>query len=75
MPPPEQLSLDPDQTTAVGLPLREALPVRSAEYWLQLGQPALVLKELETPPETARLHPWSLRVHVAVLHATNAISA
>jgi len=74
-PPPEQLTLDLDQSTAAGLPLREALPVRTAEFWLQLGQPHLALKQLETLPETARHHPWPLRVHLATLHATNPISA
>ena len=72
-PPPEQLTLDLDQSTAAGLPLREALPVRSAEYWLQLGQPDQALKELESLPETVRRHPWPLRVHLAALHATNAV--
>lgn len=48
---------------------------RASQYWLQLGHPDLALKELETLPETARRHAWPLRVHLAALHATNAISA
>lgn len=36
-PPPEQLDLGLDQITDTGLSLREAIPVRSAEYWLRLG--------------------------------------
>ncbi len=65
MPPPEQLALDLDQVTTAGLPLRDALPVRSAELWLQLGHPDLALQELQMLPETARRHEWPVRVHLA----------
>ena len=71
LPPHEQLALQLDQITEPGLPLRQALPVRSAEYWLQLGQPDIALQELETLPEAVRQHPWHLRVQRAALHATN----
>ena len=73
-PRPEQLDLDLDQITEGNLPLREALPVRRAEYWLQLGQPDLALKELETLPETVRRHPWPLRVQLAALTASNSLA-
>ena len=69
-PPPEQLDLGLDQLTATGLPLREAIPVRSAEYWLQLGELDLALRELATLPETARRHPWPMRVQLTALHTT-----
>jgi len=72
-PRPEQLTLDLNQITKGGLRLREALPVRCAEYWLQLGQPDLALKELETLPETVRQHPWPLRVQLAALTASNSL--
>jgi hypothetical protein len=36
--------------------------VRSAELWLQLGQPDRALAELQSLPETARRHPWTRRV-------------
>jgi len=36
-PPPRQLQLDLDELTVSGLPLRDALPIRTAEYWLLLG--------------------------------------
>jgi len=64
-PPPVQLALDLDQITESGLPLREALPVRSAEYWLQLGAPDVALQELETLPEPVRQHHWPRRVRFA----------
>jgi hypothetical protein len=60
--PATQLALNLDAPTASGLVLREALPVRSAELWLQLGQPDRALEELQTLPETARQHPWPRRV-------------
>ena len=74
-PRPEQLDLGLDQITEGGLRLREALPVRCAEYWLQLGQPDLALKELETLPRTVRQHPWPLRVQLAALTASNSLAA
>ena len=70
----EQLILNLDQATESGLRLREALPVRSAEYWLQLGQPDLALKELETLPENTRQHPWPLRVQLVARHALNTLA-
>ena len=69
VPLPEQLDLGLDQITATGLPLREAIPVRSAEYWLRFGEPDLALKELETLPESAHQHAWPRRVHLAALNA------
>jgi hypothetical protein len=67
--PPEQLTLDLDQITEGGLRLREALPVRSAEYWLQLGQPDRALEELQTLPASTRQQPWPLRVQLNAFHA------
>lgn len=67
-PPPEQLDLGLDQLTDTGLPLRDAIPVRSAEYWLQMGEPDLALKELQTLPESAQRHTWPLRVRLNALN-------
>jgi hypothetical protein len=69
-PPPEQLSLNLDHITDSGLPLREAIPVRSAEYWLRLGEPGLALKELKTLPEPALRHAWPQRVYSEATHST-----
>lgn len=65
----EQLNLDLDQITDTRLRLRDALPVRSAEHWLQLGDPELALRELAALPDTVRQHPWPLRVQLAAQHA------
>ena len=70
-PPPEQLPLNLDQLTASGLPLREALPVRSAEYWLQLDEPDQAMKELQTLPEPARRHAWPQHVYLQAIHASH----
>ncbi|MEI8290743.1 MAG: hypothetical protein WCH99_14850 [Verrucomicrobiota bacterium] len=69
-------AIDLDELTDDGLLLREAIPVRSAEYWLQMGYPEMALKELQTLPESARRHPWTRRVSfdatVAQLHQATA---
>ena len=69
-PPPEQLPLNLDHLTASGLPLREAIPVRSAEYWLELGEPGLALKELQILSASSRQHSWPRRVQLLATHAT-----
>ena len=68
--PPEQFDLGLDEMTSTGLRLRDAMPVRVAEHWLQLGEPDLALRELESLPDSARKHPWALRVRLHALHAT-----
>jgi hypothetical protein len=42
--------------------LRDALRVRSAEFWLKLGQPAPALLELEQLSRGAQSHPWASEV-------------
>ena len=68
--------IDLDELTDDGLLLREAIPVRSAEFWLQMGYPEMALEELQTLPESARRHPWTRRVSfdatVAKLHQATA---
>jgi hypothetical protein len=51
------------------LRLKDALRVKSAEYWLRLGQPEQALLELESLPKSVRRLPWVLKVHVAAVHA------
>ena len=60
---PAPLDLGLDQITATGLPVRDALPVRSAEYWLQLGAQDLALQELAMFLEPARRHTLPTRAH------------
>jgi len=64
--------LDLDEPTDSGLPLREAIPVRSAEYWMEMGYPELAMEELETLSERASRHAWPRRVRLqATLAAAN----
>jgi hypothetical protein len=66
----------PGQTTApdaktfrAGLRLKDALRVKSAEYWLKLGQPDQALAELAALPKSVQRFPWPLKVHLAAVHA------
>ncbi|HTL58904.1 MAG TPA: hypothetical protein VL361_24670 [Candidatus Limnocylindrales bacterium] len=38
---------------------RDALHVRSAEFWLKLGKPYLALLELQHLPDATQAHPWA----------------
>jgi hypothetical protein len=75
--PPEQLDLDLglDHITHTSLRVRDALPVRSAELWLLMGNPDEALKELQTLSASALLHPWPHRVQLNAAQAAKAIAA
>jgi hypothetical protein len=47
-----------------GLSFCHALQVKSAEYWLILGEPFEALAELQTLPDVAKRDPWVLKVMV-----------
>ncbi len=49
------------------LPLRHALPVQAARYWLELGEADQALRELETLPSQAWQHPQAVEVRIAAL--------
>ncbi len=51
------------------LPLEQALRVKSAEYWLKLGQPVEAMAELNRLPEGARKDPWVLKVTTSAIGA------
>lgn len=51
------------------LPLGAALRVKSAEYWLELGEPAQAMKELECLPSATRRHPWVIKTLVNAIGA------
>ncbi len=48
---------------------RDALHIKSAEFWLRLGQPAQAQEELQRLSSDARKHPWTNRVLAKVLLA------
>jgi thioredoxin-like negative regulator of GroEL len=49
--------------------LKDALCVKSAEYWLKLGQPAQALAVMEALPESMQRHSWVVKVRVAAVGA------
>ena len=70
LPPAIQLPLNLDELTDDGLLLRDAIPVRSAEYWLELGYPEMAMEELERLSLRASQNPWPRRVRQQALLAT-----
>jgi len=54
---------------AIPISLRNAVRLRSAELWLQLGQPMQALSELQRLPLRIRKHPKAMRVCRSVYNA------
>jgi hypothetical protein len=52
-----------------GISLQNAVRLRSAELWLQLGQPMEALSELQQLPFRIRKHPKAMRVCRSVYRA------
>ncbi len=59
------------KTVTDKLRLAEAVRVKSAEFWLKLGQPAQALMELQHLPERAQQHPWASEVFQKAFHASS----
>ncbi|HXT11609.1 MAG TPA: hypothetical protein VN873_08595 [Candidatus Angelobacter sp.] len=53
----------------VPISLQNAVRLRSAELWLQLGQPMQALSELQRLPIRIRKHPKAMRVCRSVYNA------
>jgi hypothetical protein len=53
----------------LGISLKNAVRLRSAELWLQLGQPMQALTELQRLPIRIRKHPKAMRVCRSVYRA------
>jgi len=49
--------------------LEYALKVKSAEYWLKLGQPLEAMIEIQDLPGRVQKDPWLLRIHLAAMAA------
>jgi hypothetical protein len=54
------------------LPLADAIRIRSAELWLEVGQPKEALRELQRLSPAAWRHPWAARVLQVASHALTA---
>jgi hypothetical protein len=52
-----------------GISLRDAVHIKSAELWLELGQPMEALSELQQLPLRLRKHPKAMRVCRSVYQA------
>jgi len=68
---PPAPAIDYDQLSAEGLRLREAIAVRSAEFWLALGEPRLALHELESLSDLAKRNAWVQQVQFHAQTAAN----
>jgi len=51
------------------LALRDAIRIKSAEFWLALGWAELASRELEGVSSDADRHPWTMRVQMLVWSA------
>jgi hypothetical protein len=47
------------------LPIEDAVQVKSAEYWLELGEADQALRELEALPATSWNHGWATKARDA----------
>ncbi len=54
--------------------LKHALTVKSAEFWLKLGQPDQALQEIKSLPEKLQNHPSVLRVRLAIVRAARELN-
>ena len=52
-----------------GILLRDALKLKSAEYWLRLGEADQALQELEGLPEGARSHPSAIKTRLVAIRS------
>jgi hypothetical protein len=52
-----------------------ALRVKSAEFWLKLGEPTQALRELNALPAWTRRHPWAIQVLLSAVRAARELGA
>lgn len=55
----------------VRIALGDALHLKSAEYWLQLGEPLQAFRELARLSRRATKHPWTADVWLQALRASH----
>jgi hypothetical protein len=54
------------------LSINEALQIKTAEYWLKLGEADQALRELEAPPSKSWKCGWALKIRIAAIGALRA---
>ena len=64
-----QVQVQANQFTAQSnqLPIHDAIQVKSAEYWLELGEADLALRELENLPSRIWRCRWALKTRIAAI--------
>ncbi len=62
------------KANGVRIKFRDALCIKSAEFWLELGQPGQALLELQRLSGDAKAHPWAFSVFVCALKAARALA-
>ncbi len=55
----------------VRIALDDALRLKSAEFWLQLGEPLQAFRELTRLSRHATKHPWAANVWLLALRASH----
>jgi len=64
-----QMGNQPPQQPEVEL--GEALRIKSAEFWLKLGEVEQAILEIRTVPEPLQKHPSVVRLRLAIVRATS----
>ena len=68
--PDDQLILQAaQQRLEKAMPMRDAIQIKAAEYWLKLGEADQALKQLECLPSKTWNHGWAIRTRVAAIGA------
>jgi len=62
----EEVKMHADQER---ISLKNAVRLKSAEFWLKLGHPVEALVELQRLPQRTRKHPWARQVCRSVYRA------
>jgi len=57
------------------LALEHALHIKSAEFWLRIGEPLEALADLENLPESARGNSWVRKIHASAIRAAKEFQA
>jgi hypothetical protein len=51
------------------LPIQDSLQIKSAEFWLKLGEADQALRELKALPSRIWTHRWALKTRIAAIGA------
>jgi hypothetical protein len=74
LPPLRQRKFEETAPSLDQLPFEHALRVKSAEFWLKLGEPDQAMIELRRLSRNSRRHPLAIKVQLRVILAARGIS-